>query len=87
MSEILTDYAVHFREFLIEWLEENDTTVDIVNKQMSEKYEVSLSDITASEDPITKENARILSEVTHIPLTFWERIDALYHKDVKRLSS
>lgn len=84
-ERILPNYAVHFKEYAKEWLEETGYTEEEVNDGLKSKGDTTLTDIMSTKEAITVDYASQLQSITGIPENFWVRIDAQYHKDMLRI--
>lgn len=80
------NYAVHFGAYLMEWLEENNVTLTDANNRTKNMYGITLTEIMASKESLSEDNAIILKNVTKIPQHVWENFDNQYRKDALRLN-
>ena len=84
MSE--TNYAVAPGEYLQEWMDEYGCTREQAAEQMS-VYVHEVDRIVAGTEQVTDLVAVRLEYLTGIPRSIWERQEAQYRADLKRLAA
>lgn len=79
------DYAVAPGEYVTEWLEENDISMQELAFALGVN-ETYAWDLIAGKVPVSEEIAAALEKLTGIPVKQWAVLDATYWKDRARLA-